>query len=64
MDAKKMVGKLAWAEVDAKIEPDCRSVLREERIALQAAIDSGDEAAVRSAAKETERVAAMWGVPL
>lgn len=61
--AEKLINDLAWAEVGVpKLEPDARRAIQEERIAVEAAIDSGDDIKIDAAMKEARRVAAMWGV--
>ena len=64
MNAGQMVAKLTWAEVDGKNDPDCRRLLTSERIALSAALQSGDATKIDAAMDEARRVCAMWGVKL
>jgi hypothetical protein len=64
MSASQIISALTWCEVDGKLTPVCRQVLRDERFALTAAVRSGDGADIAAAAKEAIRVAEMWGVRL
>lgn len=61
---QKLINELTWREVDANLAPDTRRMLREERIALQAAAGSKNAAAIRTATAEALRVANMWGVEI
>lgn len=62
MTAAKLISQLTWAEVSSKYAPDCRRVIRDERIALTAAAKANK--GVREAMAEAIRVAEMWGVDL
>lgn len=64
MNANQIVAKLTWEEVDGNNEPDMRRVLRDERMALQGAVQSGDPERVADATREARKVASMWGVQL
>lgn len=64
MNANQIVGKLVEAEMIDLREPDARRVIRDERMRLQAAVQSGDAEQVAAAMKEAVRVAGMWGVTL
>lgn len=61
-NAKRLVTTLTYSEVNPKLSPDTRRMMRDERIAVQAAIDSGDQGKIRIASDEAIRVAEMWGV--
>lgn len=64
MTASQMIAVLDFCEVDGKLAPDCRRVLREQRDALAAALGGGKAAGIAAAMKEAARVCAMWGVEL
>lgn len=64
MNATQMINILTFCEVDSSLAADCRAVLMQERIAVQAAAKSGDGAKIAAAMAEAQRVAKMWGVTL
>ena len=61
---RQLLAKLEFAEVNAKLQPDTRDMMRDERFALLAAIHSADGKIIASAMTEAQRVAKMWGVKL
>ena len=42
MNARKTLRALEWAEVDSHLDADCRRVLRQERLSLQAAMETAE----------------------
>lgn len=64
MTPTQILSSLEWHEVDSRLAPDCRRVLRNERFSLTIALRSHDGARIRAAADEAIRVAQMWMVPL
>lgn len=64
MTTQQLLNKLTWREVDNRLAPDTRVMMRQERFALQAAVDSRDTAKIQAATAEARRVAEMWGVQL
>ena len=60
--SQEIVNRLITVEMDAAIAPDMRRVIRDERMALQTAIDSGDAARISMRHGEAVRTAALWGV--
>ena len=64
MNASQLVKKLTFAEVNASLAADTRRMMREERVSLQAALQSGDADKIKKAMDEAKRVAEMWGVSL
>lgn len=60
--ATKLLTALEFAEVSSKYEPDCRRIIRDERIALASALRSGNAAEIAAARDEALRVCEMWGV--
>jgi len=59
-DPKQLLIYLEWAEVDGSRAADARRVLQGERVALSAALQSGDAARIAAARNEAVRVARMW----
>lgn len=64
MNANQIINKLIAVEVDKTAAPDMRRVIRDERLALQVAAQSGDAAKIGPAMREAVRVAKMWGAEL
>ena len=64
MNANQLITALTYAEVDGSIAIDTRRVIRDERFALTAAVNSGDGQLIKAAMAEAMRVAKMWGVEL
>lgn len=64
MNATQILSKLEWAEVNGKLEPDTRRMMRNERFAVKAAVESGDGRKIKAAIAEALSVADMWGVGL
>lgn len=62
INAHKLEASLEWCEINPDLEADCRLVLRDERIALQSALRSGDREKIMDAAAEALRVCRMWNV--
>ncbi len=62
--ATQIYNALTYAEVNSAYQPDTRRMMREERFALRAALESGSRANIASAMSEVQRVAEMWGVTL
>ena len=62
--AQQVLDSLTFSEVDARLQPDTRDMMRRERFSLRAAMDSGDVAKIAEAKEEAVRVATMWGVSL
>lgn len=60
--ANKLHTKLIAIETDGQNEPDFRRVIRDERFAVEIAINSGDGAKIVAASNEARRVLAMWGI--
>ena len=63
-NTERLLGILAEAETNPRRDALCRRVLRDERLALMAAIQRGDTAHVAAVEAEARRVATMWGVAL
>ena len=59
-DPRKLLAYLEWSEVDSSRAPDCRRILRDERVALASALRGGDGAAITAARDEALRVAKEW----
>ncbi len=64
MNAGQLLSKLERIEVSADRAPDCRRVIRGERMAVADAIRSGDAGRIQAAATEAIRVAKMWQIKL
>jgi hypothetical protein len=64
MNAGQMITKLTYAEVDSNLAADAQRMMRDERFALSAAVESKDGDKIAAAMEEAKRVAAMWGVSL
>lgn len=62
MTPAQLMAHLTWVEVDGRYAPDCRRIIRDERMSLQVALRSGDALRIQRAAAEARRVAEMWGV--
>lgn len=62
INAAKLLTSLEFCELSSDLAPDCRQVIRDERVSLSAALNSGNGAKIQSAAKEAIRIAKMWGV--
>lgn len=62
MTIQRLIHRLTQAEVSARHDAQTRRMMRDERFALTAAVQSRDQARIRAAMAEAQRVAAMWGV--
>ncbi len=62
MNAAQMVRAMQWVEVSSEYAPDTRRMIRNERIAVTAAVKSGK--GIAEAIAQANETAAMWGVDL
>lgn len=60
--SRDLATRLEWLEVNSRVAPDCRRVLRDERFAILAARRRGDRAGIVAAETEARRVMQLWGV--
>lgn len=63
-DARRVLRSLTYCEVDGSLESDTRLMMRNERDALAAAIESASPKLIEDATNEALRVAAMWDVAI
>ena len=60
--AQQIITRLSRVEVSARYDAQTRRMMRDERVALTAAVQSRDQSRIRAAMAEAQRVAEMWGV--
>jgi hypothetical protein len=62
LNPAQLVSRLISAEVDPEQSPAGRRVLGDERLAMEAALQSKDPSRIAKSFAEAVRVAKMWGV--
>jgi len=64
VNAAQMITAIEYVEVTPSYDAQTRSIMRDERYSLIAAVHSGAANEIKEAMEECERVAKMWGVAL
>lgn len=64
MNAQQIVTKMISIEFQKDIAPDARRIIRDERLALQSAIQSKNRERITRQVDEATDVCQMWGYPV